>query len=365
MTLSAPVRYSPDVEEVEPDEAETVRALNEAFDIILKRTSEDGGHAIRSVHAKSHGILEGELKIDADLPAELAQGLFATAGTHRVILRLSTNAGDVLPDSISLPRGLAIKVLDVEGERLPGADGTTQDFIMVNGAVFQSKTADTFLGNLKMLARTTDRMEGAKVALSAVLRGLNVALGAIGIESPAINALGGAPNVEPLGETYYSTTPFRFGDHIAKFSVKPIAPALTALSGRMIAVDGRENAIREDVRREMREIDAAWEFRVQLCRDLKRQPIEDSTVEWDEEEAPFQRVGIIRAGAQDSWQDGRVKAVEDEMRFSVWTGLAAHQPLGNINRARRDTYRHSADFRAAFNQCPYHEAVGVGAVSLA
>lgn len=41
----------------------------------------------------------------------------------------------------------------------------------------------------------------------------------------------------------------------------------------------------------------------------------------------------------------------------MWTGLAAHQPLGNINRARRESYRHSADFRAAFNRCPYHEPI--------
>ncbi len=39
------------------------------------------------------------------------------------------------------------------------------------------------------------------------------------------------------------------------------------------------------------------------------------------------------------------------------TGIAAHRPLGNINRARRNTYRHSADFRVRVNDCPYHEPV--------
>ncbi len=58
---------------------------------------------------------------------------------------------------------------------------------------------------------------------------------------------------------------------------------------------------------------------------------------------------------QDSWDDARVQAVNEAMRFGVWTGLAAHRPLGNINRARNATYRHSADFRARVNGCPYHE----------
>ena len=172
MTLQAPVRYNPNVEELRPDEGKTIADLNGTFDRILTTVANDSGHAVRSVHAKAHGILDGILTVDSDLPPELAQGLFAAPGEHRVYMRLSTNAGDILPDAISLPRGLALKVLDVEGERLPGAEGTTQNFIMVNGKVFQAANAEKFLGSLKTLARTTDRGEGLKVAASTVLRGV-------------------------------------------------------------------------------------------------------------------------------------------------------------------------------------------------
>ena len=353
--VAMPVRYSPDLEQVKPGEAQTIERLNQTFDTILTRVADDSGHAVRSVHAKSHGILEGVLTIDANLPPELAQGLFAAPGTHPVYMRLSTNAGDILPDAVSLPRGLALKVLDVPGERLPGAEGTTQNFIFVNGKVFQAPNAEKFLGSLKLLAGTTDRVEGLKVAASTVLRGVNKALHAVGIDSTTVGALGGAPNVDPLGETYYSVTPFRYGDHVAKFSVAPVAPALTALTGTEIDASGRPNAIRETVQSEMRGIEGVWEFRVQLCRDAERQPVEDPTVEWDEAEAPFQRVGLITVRPQDSWEPGRVQAVDEAMRFSVWTGLAAHRPLGNINRARNAPYKHSAEFRERFNGCPIHE----------
>ena len=356
--MQAPVRYSPGVESVKPDEDETIQGLCSAFDTILQRVADHSGHAVRSVHAKAHGILEGTLTVESDLPAELAQGLFATPGAHKVYMRLSTNAGDILPDSVSLPRGLALKVLDVEGERLPDAEGTTQNFIMVNGPVFQAPNAEKFLGSLKLLAGTTDRAEGLKVFASTVLRGVNKALQAVGVESPTVASLGGAPNVDPLGETYYSVTPFRYGDYIAKFSVAPVSPGLTGLTGREIDASGRPDAIRETVRQEMAGIDAVWEFRVQLCRDLKSQPVEDPTVAWDEEESPFQRVATLRVRPQDSWETGRVDAVDEHMRFSVWTGLAAHRPLGNINRARNAPYRHSAEFRQRFNGCPIHEPAG-------
>ena len=171
---NSPVPYRADVETPQSHELETVQQLNHAFDQILNRTAEDYGHAVRSVHAKSHGVLDGELSVEAGLPPELAQGLFATPGTHKVLIRMSTNAGDVLPDAISLPRGLAMKVFDVTGERLPGSEGTAQDFIMINGKVFIAPTAEKFLGNLKLLAKTTDRLEGTKKAVSATLRGVFV-----------------------------------------------------------------------------------------------------------------------------------------------------------------------------------------------
>ena len=108
----------------------------------------------------------------------------------------------------------------------------------------------------------------------------------------------------------------------------------------------------------MRSIEGEWEFRVQLCRDLDKQPVEDPTVEWKEDEAPFQRVATIRVKPQDSWNEARVDAVNEKMRFGVWTGLLAHRPLGNINRARNAPYRHSANFRERFNACPIHEPSG-------
>lgn len=355
---ASPVSYSPAVEEVGENEAETIEQLCTIFDTILETTAKDYGHAVRSVHAKAHGILEGTLTVDSGLAPELAQGLFATPGEHKVFMRMSTNAGDILPDAIALPRGLAVKVLNVEGERLPGAEGTTQDFILVNGKVFQAKNTDKFLGSLKLLAKTTDRIEGTKKVASSVLQGVNTALKAIGIESATVTALGGAPNVDPLGETYFSVTPFRYGSYIAKFSLAPVAPALTALTGKTIDATDHNDAIRDTVRGEMRGIEGLWEFRVQLCRDLAKQPIEDPTVEWKEDEAPFQRVAIIRAKPQDSWDEARVDAVNEKMRFGVWTGLAAHQPLGNVNRARKAPYEHSVRFRERFNNCPIHEPAG-------
>ena len=359
MALGFPIRFTLDVETVQPDEAEIISNINTTFDKILDTTAKDYGHAVRSVHAKAHGILEGTLTVHDGLPPELAQGMLAQPGEHKVYMRLSTNAGDILPDTISLPRGLALKVLDVDGERLPGAEGRTQNFVLVNGPVFQAKTADKFLGNLKMLAGTADKLEGTKETMSTVLRGVNTALEAVGVSSPKVQSLGGAPNVDPLGETYYSVTPFRYGDYIAKFAVVPVSSDLKSREKQEIDASDNPDALRQHIKGEMAVIDGVWELRVQLCRDLEKQPIEDPTVQWKEEDSPFQAVATIRVGRQDSWNDAQVQKVNEEMRFSPWIGLAAHRPLGNINRARKEPYEHSAGYRARFNKCPIHEPGGV------
>lgn len=353
--IQDPIRFHPGLESPDDSEPQVTADLIAALQQILETTSEDYGHAVRAVHAKSHGLIEAELTVLDGLAPEYAQGLFATAGTHPAVIRLSTNPGDLLADSISVPRGLALKLLKVEGERLPGAEGDTQDFVMVNGPVFVAPDAETFLGSLKLLAKTTDRAEWAKKALSAVLRGAERVIEAVGSESGTLKTMGGAPNVHPLGERYFTQTAYRYGDHVAKLSLVPVSARLTRHGGERIEVDGRHDAIREDVDRAMREGPAEWELRVQLCRDPEAMPIEDPTVLWDEAESPFVTVARLRAEAQPGWSQDRAERIDEAMRFSPWTGLEAHRPLGSVNRVRKATYEASADFRSRFNRCPMHE----------
>lgn len=351
-----PVRYSPDVETAEADEAETNQQLTETLLKISEITWKDSGHAIRSVHAKAHGLLNAELAVADGLPAALAQGLFAKPGRYPVLMRFSTIPGDILDDSVSVPRGLAIKVVGVEGERLPGSEGeTTQDFLMVNGPAFSAPTAKAFLRNLKLLAATTDKADGLKKVLSAVVRGAESALEAVGGESGTLKALGGHPETHILGETFYSQAPLRYGDHIAKISLAPVSPELTVLHNAPLDVGGVPNGLREAVRAFFAAQRGVWELRAQLCTNLQTMPIEDSSKPWSEKESPYVTVGTITATPQDSWSVANVKAIDDGMSFSPWHGIAAHQPLGSIMRVRRDAYQGSAGFRGNHNGCPMRE----------
>lgn len=361
---ATPIRYTAAVEKPIDDEEQVHRDLIDTMRSITETTSKDYGHAVRSVHAKAHGIVAGELTIEAGLPLELAQGMFASPGTHPVAMRYSTNPGDILDDSVSAPRGLALNILDVAGERLPDSQGeTTQNFILIDSPAFSAPDAKKFLGSLKQLAATTDKAEWAKKLLSATLRGVESTLEAVGGKSALLSNMGGTPITHPLGNSYYSAVAFRYGDHIAKLSVVPVSPNLTRLTGDKVNTSDRPDALREVIREEMIEQGGAWELRVQLNTDLDAMPIEDATVAWDEKVSPYRTVARITVAPQLSMGTDLASEVDEQTFFSPWHGLAAHQPLGSVNRARRNAYEMSAEYRAKFNGCPMHDVITFGGPS--
>jgi hypothetical protein len=354
----APLRYQPSFEQPDGDESATSHALIEALLDIQETTFRDSGQALRAVHAKSHGLLEGELEVLDGLPPALAQGLYATPGTYPAVLRFSTNAGDILDDSISLPRGLSLKILNVEGERLPDAPGTTQDYVLVNAPAFAAGTPSQFLGSLKLLAKTTDTPQAWKKMASAAFRGAETLVEAVGDESAMLKTLGGHPQTHPLGETFYSQVPLLHGPYMAKISVAPVSSNLKALKDAPLDTQDQPNALRRAVDGFFRSEDAEWEVRVQLCTDLESMPIEDASVPWPEDQSPFIPVARLRVRRQRGWSEARSEAVDEGYAFSPWHGLAAHRPLGAVMRVRKATYEASSRFRAGHGRCPIHEPQG-------
>ncbi len=353
--MSAPLRFDPAMEVLAADEAETNAQLIETLGKISQTTLEHSGHAIRSVHAKAHGVLRGELEVLGVLSSQLAQGMFAKPGRYPVAMRLSTLPGDILDDSVSTPRGLAVKVIGIEGARLPGNEtDTTQDFVLVNGPAFSAPTPAKFLGNLKMLAGTTDKAEGLKKVVSAVARGTEAMVEVFGGKSPTLTTMGGQPQTNILGETFYSQVPILYGDYIAKVNVAPVG-GLAALTDQPLDPGASPDVLRDAVAQYFSTNDGEWELRVQLCTDLEKMPIEDASVVWPEDESPYIVVAKLRAPAQNSWSAEGIAAVDEGLSFSPWHGLAAHRPLGGVMRARNTTYTSSVLFRSEHNGCPIHE----------
>ncbi|MGK5080725.1 catalase family protein [Janthinobacterium sp. HLX7-2] len=353
-----PVPYDSRYEFEEEDERETRAQLLQTLHGISATTYADSGHATRSVHAKSHGLLRARLEVLDALAPELAQGIFAAPASFDVVIRISTIPGDMLDDKVSVPRGMAVKVIGVPGVQLSSLDAesgdgngdghapaSTQDFVLVNGPAFLAPSAKKFLGSLKLLASTTDKAPRLKQALSTVLQGTEKALEAVGGESATLKSLGGHPETHPLGETYYSQAPILYGNYMAKVALVPVSPELAALKDAPVDLDDKPNGLREAVVAYFAGHAATWEVRIQLCRDIASMPLEDASVAWIEEDSPYLPVARITALPQAGWSEALSRAVDDGMAFSPWHGVLAHRPLGSIMRVRKAAYAMSARFR--------------------
>ncbi len=363
--ITNPLRYAPSYEHPGPHEAETQKAIDEQMHKIQEKTYADGGKAIRSVHAKSHGLLVGELLVAPGLAPAYAQGIAASVGSLPVVIRLSTVPGDILPDDVSTPRGMSVKIIGVEGERLPGSEGdATQDFIMVNGPAFQNKDASKFAANLKLLAATTDKAEGTKQVLSAALRGLEKVVEAAGGKSATLMALGGHPETHPLGETYYTQVPVLWGDYFGKVCVRPVSEELKALFKAPVDLKDKPNGLRDAVNEYFRTQGGVWELCVQLCTDIEKMPIEDASVVWDETLSPYVPVARLLVHPQPAYDHARAVAIDEGLAFSPWHGIAAHRPLGSVMRLRRQAYKNAQRFRAAKNQVGLSEPKTIADVGL-
>ena len=83
--------------------------------------------------------------------------------------------------------------------------------------------------------------------------------------------------------------------------------------------------------------------------DLEKTPIEDASKEWPEAETPYVPVATITVGPQESYSDARQVFVDEQLSFTPWHALAAHQPLGGIMRSRKVAYEAAQQYRAQRN----------------
>ncbi len=135
------LRYSLTLEHPQPDEAVVFDEWSRIMQHITRTMARRYRHAYRPVHTKSHGVVVGTLSIASGLPEPLRPGLFAAPGSNPVIMRFSTNPGDLLADDVSSPQGLAVEISNVDGETVASHTGQpTPDLMCIIRTHFQPVT---------------------------------------------------------------------------------------------------------------------------------------------------------------------------------------------------------------------------------
>jgi len=347
-----PILYTPDIEVIDEDEAALSAEIVEQMAASSRCAFERHRHAIRDAHAKSNGLLKGELTIHADLPAHLRQGVFAQPRTYQVVARLSSAPSDIHSDEIPAARGFALKILGVDGERLtPAIGGGNQDFLMVNFPALAFGTIAKYKRMLTLLEANSHAPDTFQRLVAGTAHGAKQLLEGLG-GTPGATLDGLArDNHHPLGETYHTQAAIRFGAHVAKLSLHPSSASVRGLTGQ--AVDNVQYAsMRDVISGHFADQGAEYTLSAQLCTDLARMPVEDAAIAWPEELSPHRPVATLRFAPQSTAHPARQVYGDDVLSFNPWNGVAAHRPLGGIMRIRRLAYERSTAFRHAMNAQP-------------
>jgi hypothetical protein len=290
----------------------------------------------RDAHPKHHALVRAELVVDQSLAADLRHGVFAQPRRFPAWMRFSNGAPRVQPDTRRDQRGMAIKVLDVPGPKVLSdeRDAVTQDFLLASAPRFFIRTPEDYAA----LAAAASRKPAFRKF------GFFFGPNPLRWRVHELRALFGSlqHTHHLLAIRYWSQVPFRLGPHVVKYAARPVTP---------IADDGRSNDpnfLRARLVAHLAVHPARFELLVQRQRDAAMMPIDDATVEWDERQAPFERVATIEIPRQ-ACDSAEQMALAEHLSFNPWHTLQAHEPLGAINRMRRLVYEAIAAHRHAHN----------------
>jgi len=354
------IGYHEGIEIEQPGEKEMIEEIVASMGRLNRKVFDEHRHALRDAHAKSHGILTGTLSIYSDLSESLAQGIFQPGREYPIVARLSSAPGDIHSDEVRSLKGIAIKVIGVEGPRLlPDTAGeVTQDFLLVNLPILPFGDVKSYFEMQHKREDAAGGKESPGSLIPNMVSAASEALKAVGLPNRILEAVGASAH-HILGETFHTMAAIRFGKYIAKLSIAPLSASVADLTGQEIDTAGNDSVYRDLVVEFFNTQSATYEIRAQICTDISKMPIEDASVEWQGEHLPL---GTLTFKTQDAYSPARRVYADDVLSFNPWQGIEAHRPLGSIMRSRLRAYEASAQFRHAMNVQPRVEPRDIASI---
>jgi len=328
----------------EGEQQDTARVVA-ATVALVDRQHVPGRSFARSTFVKAHACVRASFEVP-ELEQRLRQGLFARPGRYDAWIRFSNGSASAFSDERRDTHGLALKVMGVAGEKLlpgePGAD--TQDFLLSDSPRFTVASVAEYAE--LVLARARGGRFGYFFGDSFLPWRWRARAGWL-----AFRARSATP-ASLLQTQYNSGTAFRLGpDELVKFAARPCQ------AKRPPRIDPTDDMLRRRLKDELTRGDGCLELTVQLQIPGSNMPVEDPTVLWSERESPYLPVARITIPKQVFDTPEQDRFCED-LSFTPWHALPAHEPVGGLNRLRKAVYLELSRYRHVRNGTPRGEPRG-------
>lgn len=321
-----------------PDEAAVIDDTRRTLLQLVEGKRTQQGINARDVHSKQHGCAKARFVVDADVPKELAHGLFAPdasgkGAAYDAVVRFSTSeplpGGDDWNPSL---KGVGVKVYGVDGKAFAVDDERgTQDFAFNNRPAFPLRSIVDYGDAMK--TRRDGPLASGIFAVTHLY-----AVPPLALEKNLIDS--------PLKTTFWSQTPIAVGDVVTKMALRPCKLRDNHVPTVRSDAFGKDY-LAAHTAAALADGDACFDFLIQprpAGASNEEFPVEDASVVWNESRAPFIKVARLILPKQDTTPAAWI-AHCDELRFTPWHALEAHRPLGSLNRGRKIVYEVLARYR--------------------
>ncbi len=356
-------------------EMEQFRQLGERINVVQRKNmalhahpEADGKFVHRGFHAKAHGCLYGKLVVNdpAQRPAWTRVGVFAQQRDFYTWTRFSNGSGLIQGDWNVEPRGMALKVLGVDGARASFGglvfEGKTQDFLMTNKPKATTPDPTTFIEFAEATAGgmlSTAEFVGSRFWLAKILADLKFNKSWIA-------------NV--AGIQYWSGVPISMGTDASgkmapvKFFAQPCPDSKYLADADVMKkfsfVDKHINKKnyadygRTYLGKMTEKYDICYNIFFQAQTDPVQTSVEDGLDEWTPEESKPELVAQLWMPKQKADFDSKGQNEQCEaMRFNPWNALADHTPMSDTMQARAFVYMSSAKYREGRDSSGFKQTI--------
>lgn len=337
-------RYYMNDKDAEAQFADEITEIIRQF--IGRRFAEGRRPALRDAHARDNGCVRAIFRVDSDIAPGLRHGVFATPGKEfNAWIRFSNGNSEVLSSRLPDARGMAVKLLGVEGPKLLEDERGTQDFVMANNPSF---FVDDLLRYKNSLVKfhsggyLRQFLAITQLQWPEIVRALKVNVTWI---------------INPLYCQYWSMTPYRLGINAGrmaiKFSARPRVGKQPGTGSWIGTFLDPHFSLKGNMQDLLSSREMWFDFFVQRYVD-DRTPIENTLMEWKESVSQPIHVAKIIIPAQDLSSAARNQLCES-LSFNPWHCLPEHKPLGAVNRVRKTIYLKMSQYRHQLNLIPSRE----------
>ncbi|MEC3875335.1 catalase family protein [Chryseobacterium salviniae] len=324
-----PLKYNKDYDKLTDEERALFEINKKSISDFVEQSASlsDVNYATRNAHAKTYAVAKGRLIISEEIPQELQQ--FFDKEFYDLTIRMSNAHLKITKSKKNIPAyGFAVKIKDERGDLIA-------NYPLVNFPLFPINSVSTFLKLFTSINQFYVKKWSSFSLIAQIAKVIPSACTPSFIKN--IIKLWRKKNDFILSFDFHSVGVYRIGDYMMKIKLSPQSADRRFNKNKMM---------KEAVEDYLKLNPFTADVYIQLCYNLKNQPVNQLNVMW--KNSPYIKIGELRIEKKDVLDPA--SCGNELLSFNPYESKAFFQPVGKIQKLREEAYKVSLKTRVKINK---------------